>query len=224
MKDYKTIWKQLANEKKLTSEHFIQRAILIAMNCKRNAPKEDIVHSLLQKYFTQTINDTKLINGQHRWYRLYWTLSSMRFLFTRGKVNIFDDPTLLDTIEEQKEFADLLKSIDLDKLNRHYVYYFTIQKDLSPEQQGVQAGHVLFKLGTEISLKEISPALSADGVYFQWIGVEDTFELRKVMAKHKDIKFSTFFEPDVGKMTSVAFQPILWNKRSEFLDYPLLVH
>ena len=82
----------------------------------------------------------------------------------------------------------------------------------------VQSAHVTFVMGAKID-KKINPS----NVYFQWIGVDTEKELYSIIGKHLGVRKEVFFEPDIGnKLTSVAFQPILWNKRQDFLEYPLM--
>ena len=222
MIDFKTtIWKQLAKDKAFKPEHFLQRAILTAIRSKTNSPKEEIVYSLLAKYFTPITNKNKLSNGSKRFSSLKKALWSLAW--SREKTILGVEPSkIFETPEEETQYFDMLESIEPSRVNRKkYVYYFTIQEGLTPEQQGVQAGHALFALGVSLRNENIDP----QSTYFQWIGVKNTSELLDISAKHPRIQHVKFSEPDMGNIiTSIAFRPVFADKRREFLDYELLVH
>lgn len=219
---FDTQWKLLANNKKLNSTHFIQRAIIKAMNAKNktNMPLEDLVVILLQKHFTPTTNTVKLANGANK----YQAIENFIRYFKWNKSKILDLP--IEKILDQDEFKlyeTLATTIKVAKLHRRYVYYFTAQEGLTPEQQGVQSGHVLFALGA--ALGKANHNFDPNSVYFQWIGVKDQAELLSIIGKHKKLNYVTFKEPDLGNvLTSIAFYPILWNERDEFMEYNLLTH
>jgi|SRR5665213_155809 len=217
---FNTQWKILANNETLTSQNFIDRAIFIAMASKNknNAPREDIILALLQKYFSPITNRNKLNNGQTSYAHINYARRSIQYTKPTWILGLPYDKLLSE--EEYKEFCSYIKNLSLEKMDRKYIYYFTTQEGLTPEQQGVQAGHVLFKLGTKLG-KKVDP----DHTYFQWIGVKDDTELVGIINKHRLYPLETFRESDLGnRLTSVAFYPILWNKREDFLDYPLLTH
>lgn len=215
-----TQWKLLATNQHLTAGHFIDRAILMAMGAKnkKNVPLEDIIASILQKSFSPNYKNSDQYPVISK-YKKYWANVS-----TFGKPQILGLPwDKLLTESEFKQFKALASSIRTDKLGRKYIYYFTIQDHLTPEQQGVQAGHALFALGTYLGREDRN--FNPKNVYFQWIGVKDESNLKAIAAKHANHRYVAFYEPDVGNMlTSIAFYPILWNKREDFLDYPLLTH
>lgn len=211
-----TQWKLLANNKQLTATHFIDRAILKAMGAKnkKNAPLDDIIIAILQKSFS--VMGEKAI----RYLNWYKSLYNNKYATTNG-TNILGIPcSSILTPEEYAQFISLASNLRIDKMHRKYVYYFTSQDGLTPEQQGVQAGHALFVLGTKLG-----PKFNASQTYFQWIGVKTSDDLKEIIRKHVNHRFVPFYEPDLGnRLTSVAFYPILWNMREEFLDYPLLTH
>jgi hypothetical protein len=223
MKDFRTIWKTLAAEKALSSHFFIQRAILIAMGSKRNMPKrnmpkEDIITILIHKYYTPITNENKLDNGCKK-----FDAVSMDMRTTRNKfVSILGvmPAEFFDNKDDEKLYYELANSIQVDRIDRKYIYYFTIQDILTPEQQGVQAGHALFALGARLGEKA-DPA----NTYFQWIGARDSSDLYSIAKKYEHLKPEKFYEPDVGhKMTSIALPPVPWYKRGDLVDYPLLTH
>ena len=217
MKDFRKNWKTLAANKQIQGFHYIQRAALIAIASKRNVPKEDIFHILLDRYFTPITNKNKLKNGMEK----YSTIKKMAFDAQWATEIIGIHATeFFDNGEELKAYQEMIKKIYFDKIDRKYVYYFTIQDILSPEQQGVQAGHALFALGSRLG-KEAN----AHETYFQWIGVRDSGTLYSIAKKYEHLDPVKFYEPDVGhKMTSIALPPIPWYKRGDLTEYPLLTH
>lgn len=214
---YNTQWKLQANQKKLTSTDFAFRALLIAVSAKnlKNVPREDIALTLLQRYFTPSKTDG------------YATLKNILdripyYLFEHTKILGLKAETFI-TETEFKAIQAMAKNLNLEKLGRQYVYYFTRQDGLTPEQQGVQAGHALFKLGAKLGKqgKNFDPS----EIYFQWIGVKTSQDLTEVSLNHLDHRCVEFYEPDLGNsLTSIAFEPILWNERDEFMEYDLLTH
>lgn len=229
MKDFKNIWKDKAKSKNLTKEDFISRAVLIAMASKSNMDKSDIIHILLHRYFSPITNSTKLNNGMVNYDGLNRAMRFYRWLNPKPpfaekqwpNFTILGVPAdqIFDTIEEFEDYLSYHKSIVVDRIDREYIYYFTRQ-DISAEQQGVQAGHVLFKLGTQLS-----GMVNPDNIYFQWIGVEDHGELYQISKKYKEMLPIAFYEPDMGNtMTSVALPPVLWYKRGDLINYKLLSH
>ena len=215
MKDFRTMWKTLAKNNKLESYHYIQRAILIAMQSNRNMPKEEIITILLDKYFTPISNKNKLANGCKK----YQAIKNASYLIGSKNSLILGIPQeyFFDSEEEQKQYLELVKAIRVDKIDRKYLYYFTAQ-DMSPEQQAVQAAHAILAIGARLG-KTINP----HETYFQWIGVKDTSNLSWYAEKYKHLKPEKFFEPDqMNRMTSFALHPIPWYSRGDLIDLPLL--
>lgn len=220
MKDFTKIWKTLAASRKLTATNFVELAILKAVKSKRNVSKEDIVHALLQKYFEPITQEIKLSNGRREYDTVTRILTKLKYSKTILGVAFTE---IFESAEEEKLFFDLASAIRTEKLGRQYVYYFTMQEGLTPEQQGVQAGHALFCLGTKIA-KDRQSKIVPERVYFQWVGVKNEDELMSITKKHKH-NHVAFRESDLdNKVTSIAFYPVLWNKRDEFKDYSLLTH
>lgn len=218
MKNFNTIWKKFHDNKALESYHFVQRALLIAVRSKRNDSKIDIVYGLLQKYFSPIVDVNKLINGKGQWSAVIEAANMARYSKTILGVAPED---IFESADEEKMYDELLKELrssKLDKLGRKYVYYFTSKEDLTPEQMAVQSAHVTLVTGHALGKTNIDP----HGIYFQWIGVETEKDLKKVAQSHSHER-RYFHEPDIGnKLTSIAFHPVLWNKRQEFLEYPLM--
>lgn len=221
MKNFRTIWKALAANKQIEAHHYIQRAALIATSTKRNVPKEDIFLILLDKYFTPLTNKNKLANGCVK----YDSIRKAKWFITLPKRPILQENSydFFDTEEEKRVYYDLLNNINVEKIDRKYIYYFTIQDILTPEQQGVQAAHALFALGARLG--KTGKVANAHETYFQWIGVRDSGTLYSIAKKYEHLDPEKFYEPDVGhKMTSIALPPIEWYKRGDLTEYALLTH
>lgn len=219
MKDFRKIWKQLAKENKLEPLHYMQRAVLIAVESKLNTPKEDIVLILLNKYFTPVTNANKLKNGATKYGQ---SIVKNYVYLTSEKVDILDikPKEFFDNEADMELYYQLANNINMNKIDRKYVYYFTIQDILTPEQQGVQAGHALYALGSKLG-----PKAYPKETYFQWVGTKDSTELNTIAEKYKHLGPVMFHEPDVGhKLTSVAIPPVMWYRRGDLTDYQLLTH
>lgn len=215
MKNFRTIWKQLAKDKKLESYHFVQRAVLIGLQSNRNMPKEEIVTILLDKYFSPITNKNKLANGCTKYQSIeiasYLIASKNSLILGQKPEDIFD------TEEEHKQYLALARPLQIDKIDRKYLYYFTAQ-DMTPEQQAVQAAHAILAMGVRLG-KSINP----HETYFQWIGTRDKSTLSWYVEKYKHMNPEKFFEPDQGNsLTSFALPPIPWYSCGDLIDLPLL--
>lgn len=227
MKNYKQYWKDLHDAHRLTARDFIDLAIVKAIKSK-NEDKSTIVHLLLEKYFTPTSNKTKLANGSAR----FDVIRRIRDLqvyeqayyakWQRPNRTIFDInlDELFETTEEIELYNSLWKAIDPDALGKSYVYYFTAQ-DIPSITQGVQAGHVLFKLGTTLTKKK---RVNPDNTFFQWIGVPNSNVLKEIEDKYsKTWKLIKFNESDLNnKLTAIAIEPISSFARGDLISYELL--
>lgn len=101
-------------------------------------------------------------------------------------------------------------------MSHPYVYVF-IRKDISFEQQLVQAAHATLELGQRF-------AENKDQCSIVMIGVKNKNELLKVAEKLKvnDIDYELFFEPDfeMGE-SALATRPIVGEERFLFKKYNL---
>ena len=223
MKDYTQHWKKLHESRELTARDFIDLAVLKAIKSKQE-DKLTIVHLLLEKYFTPITNKTRLSNGASRYDCVQRQIESFKFnaKYYRNRRVIFgvDINEFFETQDEIDLYDKLWTSIDIRSLGKKYVYYFTSQ-DIPPVHQGVQAGHVLFKLGTVLKK---SNRLNPDDTYFQWIGVPDSNSLEEIAKKYsitkKVVKFN---ESDLkNKLTSIAIEPVSYFQRGDLTSYELL--
>lgn len=238
------IWKQRANSGQLTSTDFVMRAIFIAASAKATN-KTEIAQLLLQRYFTPITNKTKIENGAETLLPIKNIMCRHWYLDRQAKRNIvygdvdtsnWKNPEIslkilgqsaseFMTEEEFQTFKEVWDSVDVTMIHRQYIHYFTVKKvgniNLTPEQMAVQSAHVTLKLGTTLP-RNINP----NTVYFQWHGVEDGSELRKILTKlsktgHEN--YVMFRESDYrNSLTSVAFAPVLWNQQNGLGEYELM--
>jgi len=214
MKDFRPIWKDLANRKAITCRDVIQHCILRAMFSKSDT--EAVLKHLLHKAFRprnfdsrpfRAIEETSAGVAPKGYY------APNTWILQRP----YDE--ILETEEELKEFnswADSLRKPD--KLVRHYSYFFTRQ-DISPEYQLVQTAHAALKLGATLKPEQVK------GLYFTCCGVANLDELYMIQdfLDNQGYQYIAFREPDIGnELTSIAVEPIAENKRGVLRNFPLL--
>ena len=181
-------------------------------------------HLLLEKYFTPISNKAKLANGSTRFdvirrlcYSNKWHLNFNRDIRTIFGVKLEE---LFDSPEEIALYDKLWTNIEENTLGKTYVYYFTTQ-DIPPVSQSIQAGHVLFKLGTSLKKKK---RVNPDTTYFQWIGVPNSDTLNEIKNKYSGTwNIVNFKESSLNnKLTAIAFEPMSALKRGDLINYKLL--
>lgn len=206
--DYKTDWKELANNKANTAAHHFQYCILKALFAKSNN-KLEIAKALLKKAFTPKSNGT-------------WdTLSNIsRRVFYRN--NVFLGKPLADflTEEQQRQYKALVwecTGMAIRQSEEDYLFVF-VRQDISNEQQAVQAAHATHKAGHKF------PS-NPDETYFVLIGVEDECQLQEVellLQKHNH-EYVSFMEPDLGNtMTAIAVKPMKEHQKRFLKKYKKL--
>ena len=82
------------------------------------------------------------------------------------------------------------------------------RRDLSPGQQAIQSAHAAIEFQHEHS--EIAKQWNTNSKYLIFLSVENEQQLKFFLEKIKfyDLKYSTFFEPDIGnQLTAIAIQP-----------------
>lgn len=209
MKDFTTIWKNLANKKAITTRHMIQRSILIAMRSKNDT--EAVLKHVLHKAFSPrklssrpyaAIEDTPAdINGYY-------------YNAVLGEKP--EDILNKEELDEFNEWARCLRKPG--KLIRYYSYFFTRQ-DIKPEYQLVQTAHAALELGATLKPEQVN------NLHFTCCGITNLEELEAVehLLTTLGIRFITFREPDIGNQkTAIAVEPIAENKRGVLRSYPLL--
>jgi hypothetical protein len=119
MKDFKTAWKILANNKNNTLTSHLQYAVLKAMSAK-SKNKVEIVHSILTSSLTRITNHNKLTNGRVSYdclkndYNPLW--------HARKGIAIFGHPEMdfFDTEEECAKYHVLMDSISIKSLENFF--------------------------------------------------------------------------------------------------------
>ena len=96
-----------------------------------------------------------------------------------------------------------------------YTYIF-IRKDLSVEQQIVQASHAALEAGFRFTQPEKTS-------HIVLIGIDGQEELEKISSYliDENILHEMFFEPDYDGYTSIATQPIFGEQRKPLKKFPL---
>lgn len=82
------------------------------------------------------------------------------------------------------------------------------RRDLSPGQQAVQSCHASIEFQYEHP--QIAKNWNKNSNHLVFLSVENEYELQKLLTKIqiRDIKYSTFFEPDIGnQLTAIAIEP-----------------
>lgn len=227
MKDFKKIWKDLANKKEVTAIDTILYCLFKAYTAKSNADKVVILSRLLAKAFTPITNKNRLEKGCTPWstllYRVFWTIQRVKgdpkyLVNCKGMLSVFENTG------EREGLAYLLiaayKEINNSKSERFdppYTYIF-VRQDISNEQQLVQSSHIALELGAKMDH-------DFRGLHFTVIGVGDLKELEdtKENLEKLGISFEYFIEPDIGdQMTAIATYPIHAQKRRLLSKYRLL--
>ena len=238
MKEFKSLYKKIANAKQNTATHALQLAILKAIKAKSNGEKKDIAAAILYKSFTPITNETKLANGAKAYEAVKATAGYLYFSSSdwarredgtsyrkfRDKVKIFDVPfnEIFENEFEIQLYFEILEGLlkDPDQIARHYTYIFVRQDLLSPEQVAVQAAHATFVAGAKLDYR-MNPA----EVYFTLVGVNGPVDWKNLVLNLNDhgTKYSKFVEPDLGFVnTAIATQPIHSAARGALRNYELL--
>ena len=225
MKDIKSIWKKPANEKANTARNTLEYALLRAIKAKN--PNKRLVASLLVlKSFQPIKNKIKLTNGRYPYdlidrlmYSIKWSIGKKNSVVTFNENQTILNhhwSEIFDSQEELDQYFDLINTINGEYLRRRYVYIF-VDKNLSYEQQVVQAAHVTMVLGYKLKDEE-----KVDNLYFTVCGADSILEIiRKVWSM--GYKYVEFKEPDIGnRTTAIALYPINWQDRGALMNFELL--
>lgn len=82
------------------------------------------------------------------------------------------------------------------------------RRDISPGYQAVQSCHAAIEFQHEHP--EIAKEWNTNSKYLVFLSVENEEALQRLLQKIqiRDIKYSTFFEPDIGnQLTAIAIEP-----------------
>lgn len=215
MKDYKSIWKTLANNKQNNKHYHIQYCILKAMTAKTNTDKIILAAILLEKAFSPISNLKKLVNGRKKWDMLHhklpdWIGEHLIILGIRAK-DFFEND------EELKQFIEIWNATAKENnlIDRKYVYFF-VDKTIPIVQYIVQTAHVAYVAGHQLS------TVDPYHTHFVIFETEDIKNDVTFLFKN-NIKFRTFNEPDLGnKITAIVTEPLEIKKKLLFQDFKLL--
>lgn len=211
MKDFTSIWKQLASTKTVTAKDMFAYSILRAMAAKSES-KREVAKYFVAKSFLKKKNQTR--------YEAAETAHRLVKADLRWNQTILGEPIekFFSSEEELDMFKDILETFTFD-FDRVYTYVF-VRQDLSPEYQLVQAAHATMVLG-----QKMPSHYNPKETYFTVIGVPNEWELKEVkrILNENGFPFEEFIEPDIGdEITAVATHPIHWLKRKPLKSYKLL--
>ena len=211
MKDFTSIWKQLASTKTVTAKDMFAYSILRAMAAKSES-KREVAKSFVAKSFRKKKTQTRYEAAENAHRVVKDELRWIQKILGAPIEEIFSSE------EEHEMFKDILETFTFD-FDRVYTYVF-VRQDLSPEYQLVQAAHATMVLG-----QKMPSNFDARKTYFTVIGVPNEWELKEVkrILNENGFPFEEFIEPDIGnEITAVATHPIHWLKRKQLKNYSLL--
>lgn len=214
MIDYKTAWKQIANDKAITPRLTAQYCLIKAAKAKSNQ-KLEIAQALLRRAFPPITKPSKLANGRTTYDTLYHSLLLPK--------SIILDQNIEDilTEEEYKTVIDLsvqIRKTDILANEPEYLFIF-VRQDIEPEYQAVQGMHVAYKAGRVF---ESNP----NETHFVLVGVPDGQALEEAdnLLQSKNLATVIFREPDIGNLvTAIASEPMKAHRKNFLKNYKLLV-
>lgn len=136
MKDFKTAWKTLANNKNNTLANHLQYAVLKAMSAKSN-DKLEIIHSILTAHLSRISNKNKLANGRSQYdclrndYNPHWFARKSDVIFGELEMNFFESE------EECNLYHKLMDSFSMQSLQKYWDNGFNLKT--SEELESVAA-------------------------------------------------------------------------------------
>jgi peptidyl-tRNA hydrolase len=86
--------------------------------------------------------------------------------------------------------------------------YVIVRDDLEPSYQAVQAGHAAVQFQHDHS--EVAKIWHRDSKYLVYLSARNEEHLKELLSKaeNRNIKYSTFIEPDLGyEITAIALEP-----------------
>ena len=232
MKNYKELFRALAQDKNIYSSHIVALCAYKALNAKSNVDKLVIFKALLDKAFSPITNKNKLKNGKTP----YWTLEVLLYgnrIFSGPNGNA--EPSLSSIVndivendEEAKQFKDLFKSAlysiqgSTDPFNTVYYSYVIVEPTISISQQLVQSVHAGIELGHLLAREKIS----VDNLHLVAVHRPDNMtiaEYNTFINNKLNIDSVTFVEPDLENMvTAIATFPIAKKAKGNFKGLQLI--
>ena len=217
MKDFRTAFKAIANEKKNTAWHHISLCVLRAMVAKTNKDKYEIVTAQLMRAFS--LNKRSC---EYDYQGIYNALVSSLLVRPKGQdLSNYGFPyNQFESHEEHLLFWELVNKIKDSVFktgtfpDKEYAFIF-VRKDISPEQIIVQSNHASIELGHRLS----AAGLSITNLHIALIGVDNlsALETASDLLRENDFQYVFFLEPDMDdEVTAIASYPIK-NSEKRFL-------
>jgi len=218
MKDFKSVWKQLASKNNVSNAETFQYCILRAMAAK-HPDKEMLAAYFVLRAYTPIKNNNKLDNGAQP----YQGLTNARY----GTTKRSESPLIacLETKEEEELFWKLADHkfglVAEERLSKKLYSFVFVRSDLSPEQKLVQSNHVNGALGWALAkaASEKPDEFPMAEALFQELHLvvcESKFPLEDIKQDITQHGFPVvvFREPDLGDIiTAIASYPIAGNKK-----------
>lgn len=226
--EFDIAWKMAAKAKALSRGDMIFLALNKAMNSYW-VNENQLLYAFskeIQKTFTPTTDENKLANGYARWKAVELALPECMkspgwdFLSTEEMEQYHAVVKAL----AQTFIVQILNEQDLELPDADYLY-ITVRKDLSPEQQVVQAAHAAFIAGVDFGQRGLSDQIDPEGVHFVVLHAEDEEELLEAFdfeAEKFNFDIYPYYERDKHEFTAVASQVITGKNREAYAGQPLL--
>lgn len=199
-----TLWKKLANEKKIKYYDVAAYALIKAI-CSKSNEKLEVARGLLLKAFTPITNVNKLGNGARPFQGLEWSLNWANY------------SDLIKELDEagKAEFESLWKALRKEDWTDTTYAYILVRTDIPKVHQLVQAAHATMLMGQQV------PSWKHDARHQHFCVLDggDESELREFGAKIQrlGVKAAYFWEPDAQKLwnglprkevTAIALHPL----------------
>lgn len=228
MKDFRKVFKQLANEKKLTSSDMYSYAILRAYNIKSEITYQDRVRAgaeMTRECFSPITNWNKLYcNSMGNPYFALTNKAATDFSLSNSKLicQCLESPEELKEVQifsraVLKAFEAVVKS----KEDEDYMFV-VVRTNLTKSQQAVQAIHASVALA---DLMQHENNTMVSGCNLVLCGVNGVPELNCLMDKVSAKGFAAipYYEPDLHtSLTAVAIQPLSFIEKDFLKDLKLL--
>lgn len=227
--EFNEAWAEGANAQILTRGDMLFLALNKAMNTYW-VNENQLLHAFskeIQKTFTPTTDVNKISNGYGPWKAV--ELALVEGLSSPGWSFLNDDEfTAYGNIYGAmtkylvKQFEQGVVNVELPEADYLYI---TVRKDLSPEQQVVQAAHAAFIAGVRFGGDPQSAFTDPEAVRFVVLHAEDEEELLEAFdfdAEKVNFGIYSYYERDLHEFTAVSSQVITGKDRKAFEGKPLL--
>jgi hypothetical protein len=225
---FESAWKAAAGAKALSRGDMLFLALNRAMNGVDIHPNQ-LLYAFskeIQEMFTPTTDANKLANGYARWKAVELALPECM------KSPGWDFLTAEEHLEYREVIRAMAEAFIVQLMNEQEIelpdadyLYITVRKDLSPEQQVVQAAHAAFIAGVNFGQRGLSDQIDPEGVHFVVLHAEDEFELLEAFdfdAEKFNFDLYPYYERDRHEFTAVASPVITGKTREVYKGKPLL--